>query len=97
MNIVFDITHPAHVHFFKNVIKQLANSGVDISILTIKRGDLEYILTEELGRFNIKSIGEHKGSTRSVIIDVNLKRFINLFTHIFKQKIDLGVSVGGHV
>jgi len=34
MNVLFDITHPAHVHFFRNPIKLLQEAGHQVSVTT---------------------------------------------------------------
>ena len=51
MNILFDINHPAHVHFFKNAIKILENSNHNIIITAREKEMTTYLL----GKYNIEN------------------------------------------
>ncbi len=95
MQILVDISHPAHVNFFKNAIKQLKQKGNYINITALERGELPRILKEEFRNYDIKLVGQHKGTTISIIFNANIKKFINLFFFSKKRKIDIGISVGG--
>jgi len=48
MKILIDISHPAHVHFFKYFIRNMQNKGHDIKI-TAKDKDLTLKLLDLLG------------------------------------------------
>jgi predicted glycosyltransferase len=48
MRIVFDIVHPADVHFFKNVIRFLLNRG-DKVLITARQKDVALTLLDQLG------------------------------------------------
>ena len=37
MKILFDMTHPADVHLFKNVLRSLENNGHEISVTTLDK------------------------------------------------------------
>ena len=57
MNILFDIGHPAHVHYFKNIIKHLNATGHKTIIVARKRS----IIFELLKFYNIEFISRGKG------------------------------------
>ncbi len=52
MKIIVDINHPAHVHFFKNFIKEMELKGNDI-IVTASKKDVSFDLLE---KYSIKYI-----------------------------------------
>jgi predicted glycosyltransferase len=48
MRILFDITHPAQAHFFKNVVRMLREAGDDV-LVTARDKDVTVALLEALG------------------------------------------------
>ena len=48
MRILFDITHPAHVHFFRYLIGRLSYEGHQV-LVTVRDKDVTLGLLEELG------------------------------------------------
>jgi uncharacterized protein len=48
MRVLFDITHPAQVHLFKNLIRELDNNG-DCVLVTTRDKDVTLKLLDELG------------------------------------------------
>lgn len=90
MNILFDIGHPAHVHLFKNTIKQLKNNGHTV-LITIKDDfnskklldvyQLEYIVLGTKGRGIFQKVFKQIYFTLKVLC---------LF---WKHKIDLAIGV----
>ena len=48
MNILFDIGHPAHIHYFKNTIRHLKRNGHQVT-LTARDKDISLYLIEKLG------------------------------------------------
>ena len=90
MNIHIDIGHPAHVHFFRNLISEMKSSGHNVVVTARKKE----VSVELLNQYGIEFIdrGELKGSlVRKAIdmpmIDMKLRR-------IFKEKeIDLSLGI----
>ena len=89
--------HPAHINFFKNSMYSLKNAGHNVFVTVLKRGKLPKIVESELDGFNIKIIGQHKGTKSSIIFDANLFRFLKMFSYLRKIKPDVGVSVGSFI
>lgn len=94
MRIVFDLTHPAHVNFFKHAIRRLNEEGNDILVLGLKRGVLPRIITREFGGYNPEFIGVHRGTKLSIILDANIKRFFRIFFYLRKKHVHLGLAHG---
>jgi hypothetical protein len=44
MKILFEVCHPAHVHYFRNLIKKLESHGHEIRILAQNRGIIQKLL-----------------------------------------------------
>lgn len=58
MKILFDIGHPAHVHYFKNLINYFKNNNHDV-IITAREKDVTFELLE---KFNLDFFSRGKGS-----------------------------------
>ena len=93
MRLLVCIWHPAHVHFFKNVIDRMKKKGHDIVIITY---DKEHTITllEKLN-FKYLTVGKHSGKNP-------IKKCLNLFyiqSIIYKiitnNNIDLIVGIAG--
>ena len=57
MNILFEVNHPAHVHFFKNIIWNLENKGHEI-LIEARDKDVTLSLLEAY-KLNYKLVGSH--------------------------------------
>jgi len=68
MNIVVDINHPAHVHYFKNFIKIMVSHGNKIMITASKK-DVSYSLLNNYG-FSFIKLGTYG--------DTLLKKLVNI-------------------
>jgi hypothetical protein len=92
MRILVDITHPAHVHFFRNAISLWRQHGHDIAV-TARQKDITIDLLNEYGIpfTTLSSIGNHKLSLfkELVVRDFNLYRFCRKF------RPDVLTAIGG--
>jgi hypothetical protein len=70
MKIVVDINHPAHIHFFKNMINQLSVKGHEI-LLTASNKDISIRLLERFG-FPFIKLGSYGTSLFSKAINLAL-------------------------
>jgi predicted glycosyltransferase len=94
MKVLFDISHPAHINFFKNTIALLRNNGHDVIITYLQRGKLEKVLFKEFPEPRKIRAGVHRGTKFSIIFEANILKFFKLFAIIFRVKPDIVVSVG---
>lgn len=94
MRILITISHPSHANFFKEAARILREKGHEIFISTLERGRLVQIVDKEYGGFEKFVAGKHKGSRFSIILDVNILRFVKLLKFSLLNRIDLGLSVG---
>jgi len=46
MKVAVDINHPAHVHFFKNFIREMRKRGHEV-VITASQKDLAYTLLQK--------------------------------------------------
>ena len=93
LNVLFHICHPAHVHFFRNVINLLkkntdhkvfiATRSKEITELLLKKYDLEFI--------NLTT--QKKGIIRLFFEFISQQ--YKIFWFIKKNKIDIILSIGG--
>lgn len=70
MKIVVDINHPAHVHFFKNFIRQTSNKGLKI-LITASDKDISIKLLERYG-FPFVNLGSYGTTLLSKVINLPL-------------------------
>ena len=89
MNILFDIEHPAHVHYFKNLISILNRKGHKIIITAVDK-DITFDL---LNRYNLDfiSLGKHYSNIFKKIISL-FRNELKLFFISIKYKPDIYVS-----
>ena len=91
MNIVIDIIHPAHVHFFRHAISELQKRGHDVAV-TARQKDVTTELLENLGiPFTVLS---KVGKGRVVLLAELITRDIRLwkFCRDFKPDVLTGIS-----
>lgn len=91
MKILIDISHPAHVHFFKYFIKSMQNKGHDIKIVA-KDKDLTLELLDLL-RLKYTPIGNYRKNVILKFIDL-LKIDYSLYTVCKKYNPDLVLGFG---
>ncbi|MDD4205412.1 MAG: DUF354 domain-containing protein [Candidatus Delongbacteria bacterium] len=92
MNVLFDINHPAHVHFFKNFIDYLQSGGHPVTITARKKEITEELL--DLYNYEYKTVSKI-GSSRSALLYELIVHQLNLYKILKKNKIDLIFSIGG--
>jgi hypothetical protein len=89
MNILIDINHPAHVHYFKYFIREMKNRGHKV-LITASEKEITYKLLKKY-QFDFIGLGAHGTSMNKKII--NLPRMIfsmYLAARKFKPDIFLG-------
>jgi uncharacterized protein len=94
MNIIVDITHPAHLNLFKRAIQILHNKGNQVFVTCINRGSLPSIVASELNPIMVKTLGNHRGTTFSILFEANFLRLFHIFLYLWNKKIDVGISFG---
>ena len=92
MNILFDINHPAHVHFFKNLMWALDNRGSTIFITARGKEITTYLLESYGFQFEVVStIGKGIiGLTRELLLHQR-----EVYRILRKNEIDIVLSIGG--
>lgn len=95
MNILFDISHPAHINFFRNSIYHFHNDpNYNVYVTCLRRGKLPKIVKKELPDINLTFVGRHRGTKFSIIFEANILKFFQLLNFVIKNKIKFGLSVG---
>ncbi len=92
MNILFDINHPAHVHFFKNAIRILKSRGHHV-VITARDKEVTVQLLRHLG-FEFKTLSRMRIGLLGLAAEL-LTRQIRLFPILLRNKIQVCVSVTG--
>lgn len=91
MNILINISHPAHVHVFKNFICKMKERGHNISIIAIDK-DVAIDLLKIYG-FDYSCIGSRKTSMIKSLLDIPLMD-IKIYKIIKNFKPDIFVGFG---
>jgi uncharacterized protein len=97
-NILIDITHPAQLNFYLNIIKTLSRN-YSVVVTVLGRGKLPNIADYELKNIPnvvIKVIGRKRNSKFSSIIEANLLRVFQLLFFVFRKNIKMSFSNGFH-
>lgn len=92
MNIIIDITHPAHVHFFKNAYEIFLNNGHQVKIVSRDK-DLTLQLLEEYGYPN-KVLSKVKQGVVGLSVEL-IQHASRLFKIAKEFKPDVMLSIGG--
>ena len=81
MKVLIDICHPAHVHFFKYIIKDLKDNHHQVIVTSRKKKIAEKLLEEE--NIPFISLGDYKSNIdkilKSIPIVIKLIRILNHF------------------
>jgi len=97
MKIVFDLTHPCDINFFKNVIELLKKKGHTIFIIALKRDPVPKIVRKELSEYRTFFVGKHRGNLLSIIFEANIFKFFKLLFLLLKLRPDIGISFGSFI
>jgi predicted glycosyltransferase len=93
MRYLFDINHPAHVHFFHHPIRRLRSHGHDI-LITSRHKDVTIDLLNELGFEHTPLSGQSGGGILHLGYEL-LSRDFALWQTVRKFKPDAMASIGG--
>jgi uncharacterized protein len=91
MKILIDINHPAHVHYFKNFIKEMQNRGHEI-LITATEKEMTHELLKKY-QFDFISLGAHGNSMFKKIINLPITDF-NMYLAVRNFKPDLFMGFG---
>lgn len=92
MNILIDIGHPAHVHLFRNVGRQLAGRGHNL-FYSVRDIPVAKKLMEEYGMTPYLDLGSKKDSLFGKALTV-VRQDLKMLHFVRKNRIDIGLSSG---
>ena len=93
MKVLFDINHPAHVHFFRNPAALLKAEGHEI-VFTSRKKDVTLDLLAQYGFPHTTLSSEGKGGALALGREL-IRRNIALYKIVRKEKPDVMASIGG--
>lgn len=89
MNILIDINHPAHVHYFRNLYRKLSEDGHQVTVVS-RNKEIEQELLEQYG---IPFISRGKGASSLVgKIFYQFYAVLFLLRIMLKFKVDVSIS-----
>lgn len=97
MKVHFDISHPAHLNFFKYSIRELQKQGHKVYISVLDRGRMISIARHEFPEVMIFKSGRHRGGIVSIFLEANILKFFRLLLFWVKTRPDVTLSCGGFV
>ncbi len=92
MNILVEISHPAHVHFFRHPIRIWREQGHQVLIVTRDK-EIAHALLDEIGLKYIP-LSKQRMHIWSQVIEL-LSQWIKIFQLITRRKIDVAISISG--
>jgi len=92
MKLIFDISHPAHFHLFKNTIKTLSNQGNEIKIIGRKKDVTLKLLSRE--NIEYECLSEHKPGILNLASELFIHQY-RLLKIIKEFKPDAIIEAGG--
>lgn len=88
MNILIQLSHPAHFHLYRNVAKKLIDDGNDVFIIIKTKDILEDLLKNAgLPYYNVLKVA-HRKSKFGILFDMLLRDW-RIFRFVKKHNIDL--------
>ena len=93
MRILFDVAHPAHVHFFREPMRKLVGQGHQV-VVTSRSKDVALDLLSELGIANI-TLSTHQGGGVLSLLKELFKRDRALIRVVRDERIDIMAAIGG--
>lgn len=91
MKVVVDINHPAHVHYFKNFVREMKSRGHEI-LITASEKDISYRLLDLYG-FSYEKIGNYGRSILQKMLNIPILD-IKMYFAVRKFKPDLFLGFG---
>lgn len=92
MHILVDITHPAHVHFYRHAIRLWRERGHRV-VITARRKDIAVELLERYG-FNYVDMGATRSGMHGLAVEL-VTRNTKLFRFVWRQRPDVLTAIGG--
>lgn len=92
MRILLDITHPAHVHFFRNAIRQWQTEG-DTVLITSRDKDITLQLLEQFG-FEHRCLSVAKRGVIGLALELT-ERGLKLVREVQRFKPDVAAAIAG--
>ncbi len=92
MRILIDVTHPAHLHFFRNAISLMKEEGIEVK-LTGRDKDILKELAEQYG-LEFEIFGVFKPGVFNLAVEL-LTRWWHLYRIVRKWKPDMILSIAG--
>ena len=93
MRILFDVNHPAHVHFFKNPARILKDCG-HVVMFTSRKKECTEDLLDEFG-FSHRRLSVMDGNGALSLLKELISRDISLYQTVRKFKPDVMAAIGG--
>src|SRR3990172_7698608 len=93
MRILFDIGHPAHVHFFRNPIRLLKEKGHTV-LVTSRDKEVAHQLLDSLSIPHISLSSQTDGSVAGLFREL-LVRDYRLYRQVRKFRPDIMAAIGG--
>ncbi|HUT35626.1 MAG TPA: DUF354 domain-containing protein [Planctomycetota bacterium] len=93
MKLLFDLLHPAHINFFKHLIRRLRSEGHEILLVCLNRGKVPQILASELPGFAVRPIGCYARTRLGLYFRTGLLRELALARLVLSAKPDVSVGV----
>jgi len=91
MKILVDINHPAHVHFFKNIIKELQDKGHTVYV-TASLKDIAFELLDEL-KLDYFNLGTYGKTPLVKMLNVPIMA-VKMFFVMLKLNPDIAMGIG---
>lgn len=88
MNILVQLAHPAHFHYYKNSIKQLQKDGHNVVLVLTTKDILETLVKDAGFEYTNIMVKSHKNSKIGYLYDM-IVRCIRILLLSLKHKIDL--------
>ncbi|MHB8104699.1 MAG: DUF354 domain-containing protein [Dehalococcoidales bacterium] len=95
MKILVNLTHPAHINFFKNAIASLRKDyECEFKFLVLPRGNLVSIIEKELEGLPFTKVGKYRTSLLGKMLGV-VEQCVYILSHLRREDFDIATAFFG--
>lgn len=91
--VLVDLSHPAHINFFKHFITKVRNDGFNVTIIALDRAKVPDIIRKEIPDCPIVIVGKQGRSKWSIYLQTGIVRTLQLGFFLLRHPCDFATGV----
>jgi len=92
MRVLFDFIHPAHINFYKHLVRELHDEGHEVVLVCLARGKIPHIMREEFPNLPCHVVGSYAKSKWGLYLRTGLFRALCLMVFVARHRPDASMT-----